>query len=167
MKKLIKLLTVVLLLSTGLVKAQQIVKDPTNDANMGRQIQTSVEQYKTLQKQLDFVKKEAERLKKVNQYLLISGDLNSIKNLYKSCTTTANLVKQKLQKYKNVNTKKTGVKNVTNFLQQANTTINFLNKVLTNGLFSMSDKERIDLIREQKSVLLNVNSKLKSQLGVQ
>ena len=166
MKKLIRTLVLVLL-PYMVMNAQQIVKDPTNDVNMGRQIQTSIEQYKTLQNQLDFVKKVAERLKKVNQYLLISGDLNSIKNLYKSCSTTANLVKQKLQKSKNLETKKSGVKNITTFLTQANTSINFLNKILTNGLFSMSDKERIDLIREQKSVLLNVNAKLKSQLGVQ
>jgi hypothetical protein len=59
-------------------------------------------------------------------------------------------VKNRISEFKTSNYKQNALRNINSSLQSISQTILMLNKVLTSGFFNMSDKERMDFIKDKK-----------------
>lgn len=138
----------------------QTVYDPAAAANMGKQIATSAEQLNQFQKSLEYLKKAEDKLNQVSGYVRNMEDLNEIKEMYAESISMTSKIRAQLPRIKNPNTKILVTSQLTDIVKNLNGSINFITKILSSNFFSMSDKERMELIDEERSKILINRSKL-------
>lgn len=138
----------------------QTVYDPAAAANMGKQIATSAEQLNQFQKSLEYLKKAEDKLNQVSGYVRNMEDLNEIKEMYAESISMTSKIRAQLPSIKNPNTKILVTSQLTDIVKNLNGSINFITKILSSNFFSMSDKERMELIDEERSKILINRSKL-------
>lgn len=143
----------------------QTVYDPAAAANMGKQIATSAEQLNQFQKSLEYLKKAEDKLNQVNGYVRNMKDLNDIKNMYAESISMSQKIRVGIPRMKNVRAQKLMTSNVTNIVTSLNDSINFITKILSSNFFSMTDTERMDLIKKEKSKVFLRKSQLASYLN--
>jgi hypothetical protein len=85
--------------------------------------------------------------------------------MYQESISMASRIRTDVNKIKNVENKTRIVSNVSDVLKSLNTGLTFVNKVLTNDFFKMSDKERLDLLNEERRKVLLKRAKLASFLN--
>lgn len=162
MKKQIFKIAVLLLPVFGY--SQMVVTDPTQAANMSTQIQATTQQIAQLDKSLDYMKKASDAVTKVSGYVRDVNDLSKITKMYKESISKATKIRSNLSNIKDANRRNQVGKDVSTILKNLNESITFINKILSNNFFAMSDKERMDLISaERRKVLIN-KSKLVTYL---
>lgn len=145
------------------VQAQgMIVYDPTNEAKMGTIISNSVEQLSKLEKTVDYMKKAEEKLSRVNGYLQKVEDVQKIIDLQRKSIKEAIRVRDKVLKMKGSQSARQYTKTLSSALSAIKNSISNVNSILTNGYFSMSDKERIDFIRQERSRVFSNYIKVKA-----
>jgi hypothetical protein len=151
MKKQIFKIAVLLLPVFGY--SQMVVTDPTQAANMSTQIQATTQQIVQLDKSLEYMKKASDAVTKVSGYVRDLKELEEIAELYKEAISLSKQARQKLSK-KRPATQKRIADDIINILSTLNQSITFINKIMSNNFFAMSDKERVELLREERSKIL-------------
>lgn len=162
MKNLILKATLVLFPIFGFAQmgVPQTVFDPTAAGNMSEQIATSAKQLTQLEKSLEYLKKAEDKLNNVSGYVRNMKDLNDIRKMYAESISMATKIRASIPNVKNAEQKKNIVSQVTASVSNLNNSINFITKILTSNFFSMTDTERMELIKEERSKILINRSKL-------
>lgn len=142
-----------------------VVFDPTAATNMSTQIANTTQQIGQLEKSLAYMKKASETLDKVNGYVRDVSSVTEITNMYKESVSIASRVRTDAQRIKNPNTRKRVLTNVSQLLTSLTTGVTFVNKILSNDFFKMSDKERLELLNTERRKILIKKSKLTSYLN--
>ena len=138
----------------------QTVFDPTAAGNMTEQIATSGKQLTQLEKSLEYLKKADDKLNQVSGYVRNMQDLNQIKKMYAESISMATKIRGSLPNVKNAGQKQRIISQVTACVTNLNNSISFITKVLSSNFFSMSDSERMELIKAERSKILINRSKL-------
>lgn len=165
MKK--KLFNMALILMPFLGFAQMgasLTFDATQAANMSTQISNTSQQISQLEKSLEYMKKAQETLNKVNGYVRDVSSITEITGMYRESISIATRVKNDAQRIKNPNTRKRVLTNVSQLLNSLSGGVTFVNKVLTNDFFKMTDKERLDLLTTERRKIFIKKSKLSAYL---
>lgn len=165
MKK--KLFNMALILMPFLGFAQMggsVVFDPTQASNMSTQISNTTQQINQLEKSLEYMKKAQETLNKVNGYVRDVSSITEITGMYKQAVSIASRVRTDAQRIKNPNTRKRVLTNVSQLLTSLSNGVNFVNKILTNDFFKMTDKERLDLLNTERRKIFIKKSQLSAYL---
>ena len=157
MKK--QIFKIAVLLLPVLEYSQMVVTDPTQAANMSTQIQATTQQIAQLDKSLEYMKKTSDAVTKVSGYVRDLKELKEISDLYKEAISLSKQARQKLSK-KRPATQKRIADDILSILSTLNQSITFVNKIMANNFFSMSDKERVELLREERSKILMNRSAL-------
>jgi len=148
MMKKIVLIIALLIFSFGY--SQVIVSDPAVQASLGENIKNTVTQIEQFENQLNFMEKAAAKVEKVNSYVRDMAELQQILKMQKESIANSINVKNRISEFKTSNYKQNALRNINSSLQSISQTILMLNKVLTSGFFNMSDKERMDFIKDKK-----------------
>ena len=120
---------------------------------MSTQIQATTQQIVQLDKSLEYMKKASDAVTKVSGYVRDLKELEEIAELYKEAISLSKQARQKLSK-KRPATQKRIADDIINILSTLNQSITFINKIMSNNFFAMSDKERVELLREERSKIL-------------
>lgn len=163
MKKQIFKIAVLLLPVFGY--SQMVVTDPTQAANMSTQIQATTQQIVQLDKSLEYMKKASDAVTKVSGYVRDVNDLTKITKMYKESISNATKIRNNLSKIKDSGRRNEVAKDVSKILESLNGSITFINKILSNNFFAMSDKERMDLITAERRKVLIQKSRLVTYLN--
>ncbi|MCS7375009.1 hypothetical protein, partial [Elizabethkingia anophelis] len=83
-------------------------------------------------------------------YVRDMAELQQILKMQKESIANSINVKNRISEFKTSNYKQNALRNINSSLQSISQTILMLNKVLTSGFFNMSDKERMDFIKDKK-----------------
>jgi cell fate (sporulation/competence/biofilm development) regulator YmcA (YheA/YmcA/DUF963 family) len=116
---------------------------------LGENIKNTVTQIEQFENQLNFMKKAAAKVEKVNSYVRDMAELQQILKMQKESIANSINVKNRISEFKTSNYKQNALRNINSSLQSISQTILMLNKVLTSGFFNMSDKERMDFIKDK------------------
>ncbi|MRM84275.1 hypothetical protein [Riemerella anatipestifer] len=130
--------------------SQTVVYDPTQAANMGTQIQNSATQVAQLDKSLEYMQKASEKLDKVSGYVRDLQDLKEIADMSRESFRIAQQLRANLPKVKSQSRRQLYTKKITQSLKSINESLAFVNKVVSNNFFSMSDKDRMELIKRER-----------------
>lgn len=157
------LVGILLLISSSILKAQMggVVYDPTQAANMGRQIANSSQQVAQLSKTVEYMEKAQEKINQVNGYVRNMSELKNIIELQKQSLISATKVKDKVARIKNPKIRSLMLNDTTQALNGINESIAFVSKILSNGFFSMSDAERMQWIKAQRDKVFSNYQKIK------
>lgn len=139
-----------------------VVYDPTQATNMATQIKNTSTQISQLDKSLELMKKASDKLEKVNGALRDIEELAEIKSLYELTMKYANMIRKDVGKVKSKRRREIIIRKVTNSIGVVQNSLSFVNKVLSSNFFSMSDKDRIDLLAQEKSKILGQKAELLS-----
>lgn len=146
MKKLILLIFVG---SSALCFGQMAVVDAGVNGQLATQLSTSASQLAQLEQSYELIKKTADNVEKVTSYVQSVNDIKSVIDLQKEAVNNINLI------MRNKGSQKGVAKNLTGILQGISRHITNINKVITSGFFTMTDKERLDFFREEKSIIFS------------
>lgn len=138
--------------------------DATNAANMSTQISNTTQQISQLEKSLEYMKKAQETLNKVNGYVRDVSSVTEITGMYKEAVSIASRVRTDAQRIKNPNTRKRVLTNVSQILASLSTGVSFVNKIVSNDFFKMTDKERLDLLSTERRKVFIKKSRLSAYL---
>lgn len=153
MKKQVVKMAMILLPICGF--SQMVVHDPVQEANMAQQITNSSQQVVQMEKSLEYMQKSAEKLNKVNSYLRNLRELKEITELYRECLSLTQQARTNVYKMKDKQIQKMSIDKIARTISEINDGINFINQILSNDFYSMTDKDRIDLIdRERRKILM-------------
>jgi hypothetical protein len=102
--------------------------------------------------QLELLGKMKDKVDKVNSVVGDMQEIRDIVTMQKESIATAVRIKSRLSDFKTNEFKKVALNDISNLpLSTLSRTLQFVQKVLTSNFFSMSDKERMDIIRDQKT----------------
>lgn len=152
MKKQIIKVAMVLLPVCGF--SQMVVHDPVQEANMAQQISNSSQQVVQMEKSLEYMQKSAEKLNKVNSYLRNLQDLEKITRLYKESISLAQKARNNVSKIKGANSQRQAINDIAGIISSLEQGIRFVSQILSNDFYSMTDKDRMDLINKERRKIL-------------
>lgn len=155
MKKLI--LTLCLLVGSYSF-AQMAVVDASANQQIAKQITQSAAQIKQLEKSYSLLKDAQEKYQKVNGYIQQMGQLQNIINMQKQAINNSNKILEKARKGK------FDVSSIKNQLAQISGSIKTVQALLNNGMFNMSDSERITLLENEYNKVKSANAKISVKL---
>lgn len=155
MKKLI--LTLCLLVGSYSF-AQMAVVDVGANQQIAKQITQSAAQIKHLEKSYSLLKDAQEKYQKVNGYIQQMGQLQNIINMQKQAINNSNKILEKARKGK------FDVNGIQNQLAQISGSIKTVQALLNNGMFNMSDSERITLLENEYNKVKSANAKISVKL---
>lgn len=155
MKKLI--LTLCLLVGSYSF-AQMAVVDAGANQQIAKQITQSAAQIKQLEKSYSLLKDAQEKYQKVNGYIQQMGQLKNIINMQKQAINNSNKILEKARKGK------FDVSSIKNQLAQISGSIKTVQALLNNGMFNMSDSERITLLENEYNKVKSANAKISVKL---
>lgn len=155
MKKL--LLTLCLLVGTYSF-AQMAVVDAGANQQIAKQITQSAAQISQLEKSYSLLKDAQEKYQKVNGYIQQMGQLQNIINMQKQAINNSNKILEKARKGK------FDVNGIQNQLAQISGSIKTVQALLNNGMFNMSDSERITLLENEYNKVKSANAKISVKL---
>jgi len=138
--------------------------DATNAANMSTQISNTTQQINQLEKSLEYMKKAQKTLNEVNGYVRDVSSITEITQMYKQAISIASRVRTDAQRIKNPNTRKRVLTNVSQLLTSLSNGVSFVNKILTNDFYKMTDKERLDLLNTERRKVFIKKSQLSAYL---
>ncbi|OPC67976.1 hypothetical protein BAZ12_15625 [Elizabethkingia miricola] len=153
-----KVLIIIGFVGFALAKSQVVVSDPGVQMALEKSIAISnSELTKTISildkqtGQLELLGKMKDKVDKVNSVVGDMQEIRDIVTMQKESIATAVRIKSRLSDFKTNEFKKVALNDISNSLSTLSRTLQFVQKVLTSNFFSMSDKERMDIIRDQKT----------------
>jgi len=152
-------ITYLLLLFTMHIFSQgaMVVTDVSANASLKSQLIASSNQLAQLEKNYDLLKSAEEKYKKVNSIVTSVYKISEIIALQKEAITNVSLVLK--------NTKLTGksrerlFKTLNQTLVSIASRVDMISNVLQGGFFNMTDKERIDTFKQERSSIFILVSK--------
>lgn len=153
-----KLLLTLCLLVGSYSFAQMAVVDASANQQIAKQITQSAAQIKQLEKSYSLLKDAQEKYQKVNGYIQQMGQLQNIINMQKQAINNSNKILEKARKGK------FDVSSIKNQLAQISGSIKTVQALLNNGMFNMSDSERITLLENEYNKVKSANAKISVKL---
>jgi len=145
-----KKIFIFLILTTSLFSsAQMAVTDVGVSMSMTEQIAKSTAQLAQLEKNYELMKKSVDKLEKINNAINGVFDMKEIIELQKEAIENVKLINEKTA-HSNSKYNQESKKNLTKGLEDINKSIQRIINLLKTGYFSMSDKERIDALNQEK-----------------
>ena len=148
-----------LLIFGNILHAQMLVTDTATNASlaaanstMATTLTKATAQLSQLEKSYAIMKKASDKIEKVSSVVQSVNDIKELIKLQDEAITNVKLI-TKHKKSKNT------YNILTNLLQNITKHIGNVNKVLTKGFFSMSDKERTDFFKEEKSIIFGLTAR--------
>lgn len=138
--------------------AQMAVVDAGANQQIAKQITQSAAQIKQLEKSYSLLKDAQEKYQKVNGYIQQMGQLQNIINMQKQAISNSNKILEKARKGK------FDVSGIQNQLAQISGSIKTVQALLNNGMFNMSDSERITLLENEYNKVKSANAKISVKL---
>lgn len=138
--------------------AQMAVVDVGANKQIAKQITQSAAQIKQLEKSYSLLKEAQEKYQKVNGYIQQMGQLQNIINMQKQAINNSNKILEKARKGK------FDVSGIKNQLAQISGSIKTVQALLNNGMFNMSDSERITLLENEYNKVKSANAKISVKL---
>lgn len=153
-----KIVSVFLMIVGSYAFSQIPVTDATANANLGLQLSQSAKQLTQLQNTYKVMKEASDKFKQVNGYVQQMGQLQNIINQQQSAVNNANLILRKARQ------KQMRVPDIQNLLSQIQGSIRTVQAVMQNGMFKMTDAERINImeneLKKSKSASASIRAKL-------
>ncbi|MCY1659313.1 hypothetical protein [Chryseobacterium sp. SL1] len=153
-----KIISVFLMIVCSYAFSQIPVTDATANANLGLQLSQSAKQLTQLQNTYKVMKEASDKFKQVNGYVQQMGQLQNIINQQQSAVNNANLILRKARQ------KQMRVPDIQNLLSQIQGSIRTVQAVMQNGMFKMTDAERINVmeneLKKSKSASASIRAKL-------
>lgn len=145
-------LSLILILVFKIGFSQTPVTDVGANATLTSQLTTSTSQLAQLEQSYELLKEASEKLEEVSNMIKSVNDIEKIISLQKEAINNVSLVVEQKDKV-SVST----LKNLTKNLSSISLNIGLVSKILSNGLFSMTDKDRIDFFDEtRRKILIDV-----------
>lgn len=155
MKRII--LTLFLFIS-GMAFAQIPVTDVAANSNLAIQVSQGSQQLSQLMNSYKVLKEGADKFKQINGYVQQMGQLQNIINQQRSAISNANMVVRKARE-KNIR-----VDDLSGLLNQIQGSIRTVQALLQNGMFKMTDAERINLMEGELKKAKSVNASIRAKL---
>jgi hypothetical protein len=154
MKKLLLLFLLTFALSNY---GQVVTNDTQANITLSSQLLKSAEQLKQLEKNYDLIKKAEEKYEKINSLVSSVSNLKEIISLSNEAYSNVSLVLE------NTNLKGKSrqilIKNLQKLtIKISEKTLN-ISKVVKEGFFTMSDKERMDLFQKERNSIFSLVSR--------
>ncbi|PXW07095.1 hypothetical protein C8D70_12310 [Chryseobacterium sp. CBTAP 102] len=153
-----KIIITALFFATTSIYAQLVVSDPGVETAMAQSIAMSQQQLTKTEnlinkqeEQIRVLKQMKEKVERVNGVLRDMQELRDILKMQKESIKIATSVKGRLSEFSTAEFQKNALNTISVCLNNLTNTLVFIQKLTSNNFFSMTDKERIDLVREQKS----------------
>lgn len=156
--KMKKILFALSLMIGSYTFAQMAVVDAGANHQMAKQITQSAAQIKQLEKSYKLMKDAQEKYRLVNGYVQQMGQLQNIINLQKQAVNNSSKILQKARKGK------FDVSSIGAQLSQISGSIKTVQALLNNGMFNMSDSERITLLENEYDKVKSANAKISVKL---
>lgn len=118
-----------------------------SNKNLTQQLTTAGSQLTQLQKTYEQIEKAAEKIEKVNDAIESAKKVQELISMQKEALGNLEEYVQNVEKMKG----KVDEKKVTGIISNLTNILTDLSKVITNGIFNMTDKERIDYMDKRKS----------------
>lgn len=138
--------------------AQMAVIDAGANQQIAKQVTQSAAQIKQLEKSYSLMKDAQEKYQKVNGYVKQMGQLKNIIMMQKNAINNSNKILDKARKGK------FDVSGIQNQLAQISGSIKTVQALLNNGMFNMSDSERINLLENEYSKVKSADAKISVKL---
>jgi len=138
--------------------AQVAVVDAGANHQMAKQITQSAAQIKQLEKSYQLMKEAQDKYRQVNGYIQQMGQLQNIINLQKQAINNSNKILQKAK------SGKFDISSIGAQLSQISGSIKTVQALLNNGMFNMSDSERITLLENEYNKVKSANAKISVKL---
>ncbi|MFV0331950.1 MAG: hypothetical protein ACK5KL_19335 [Dysgonomonas sp.] len=161
MKTRLYILFFALIISAG-TKAQVVVSDPTmlgeSIKNWGEQIKQAQENFKEFQEQTKFMKEASEAIKKVNKTIQTTKRIQTLLEQQKAIAEFLyNEVNSAESKSVNYEATTAYVRRLNSLQQQLLTNTSYITELLSDGIFNLSDGERLrelNQITDENSMLI-------------
>ena len=148
MKNLITILAITIL---SWSYGQMAVVDAGVNASLSSQLATSSNQLLQLEKSYKVLQEASDKIDKVSSMVKSVNDIGEIVTLQKEAISNITFIMSKTKK-ENGSTAIT--KNLSKTLATITGQLNSINKTLSSGFFSMTDKDRIDYFENSRSIIL-------------
>lgn len=122
-------------------------KATISNQNLAQQLSTAGSQLTQLQRTYEQIQKAAEKIEKVNNAIDSAKKVEELISMQKEALDNLEDYIESVQKMKG----KVDEKKVTGIITNLTNILTDLSKVITNGIFNMTDKERIDYMDKRKS----------------
>ena len=139
----------------------QITYDPTQAGNMSSQLTASSKQLAETQKTLNYMRQTQEALNKVSGFVQGLDEAEGVISNYKEALGYANRIPTKLSKYSDVNARKSVTKSVVSSINAINSSLQLVQRLMSDGSSKMNDYERTQLIKEEYTKSKLMKNKLK------
>ncbi|CAH8295979.1 hypothetical protein EV196_11321 [Mariniflexile fucanivorans] len=128
---------------------QMAVTDVTANETLATQLTTSTNQLAQLEKSYQVLKEAEEKYQKINSIVTSVYKIGEIIELQREAIENINIVRNNKKSADNPNL----LENMNHILLSINQRVNTISNVLKEGFFNMSDKERIDMFKSERSAI--------------
>lgn len=145
-------ITSLLLVLAGISYGQvpTVTFDPTQAENMAQSITASLEQLEKLEKITKYYEVAQDNVEKVNKMILKLDEIKEITEMHQYILEYAPKIKNYISGIKNPLEKKNSLNSLAKVLKLAHKATSELILITSDNYLKMTDKERIDYIKEKK-----------------
>lgn len=134
--------------STGAQLTALNANTTMGNSTLASQLSTAGNQLTQMEKSYEQLKKSAEKIEKVSNVVKSINNMEDIISLQKQAISNVKAI------IKNSKVNKNTIDNLNSTLVSISANVNIINKLLTNGLFNMTDKERTDFFDGKRQMIL-------------
>lgn len=140
-----------MLIGNGMAKAQFIVNDPLNYAQIGLVIDEGMKQTKALKSSLDLMKSAKESVDKVSSLVKALEDVDRIASLSEGMLSNSAALVSRLKKLDGLSASQLNraLSECLNYNTRITRSVIMLTDLLTDNRYKVNDYERISLFKEQ------------------
>ena len=135
--------------------------DFTQALNMSESINAGLEQLDQLDKMIDYYQKVEDKIQKVNRVILRLNRLKEIIIDQKYIFGAIGDAKKFIMSIEDYNKKRMYVNKLRNILRETQEATNELSQITKDNFLNLSDKERLDLIEKNESIINYNKTRLK------
>ncbi|NJM78997.1 MAG: hypothetical protein HC854_04035 [Flavobacterium sp.] len=145
-------ITLLIILIYNIGYTQLAVVDAGVNTTLASQLTNSTSQLAQLQKSYELLKEASEKVEKVSNMIKSINDMGEIISLQKEAISNVNLILNQ-----DINVSTSTLKKLNTALGSISLNIGLVSKILSNGLFTMTDKDRIDFFEDtRRKILIDV-----------
>lgn len=120
----------------------------TSNSTLASQLTTAGNQLTQMQRSYELLQKSAEKIEKVSNVVKSINNMDEIISLQEQAISNVKTI------MKNPKATTGTLNNLNNALVSISANVNIISKLLSNGLFNMTDKERTDFFEDKRQRIL-------------
>lgn len=138
-----------------------LVFDPTVAAKIIETIDTGLDQLEEIERMANYYEEARDKLKIVNKAVSEIKDIKKIVQSSKEIMEGANRAKNAIEKIADPKSRQKNTKYLLNIIRNTKEANDELRKILKENYLELSDKERMDLIKEQEKVIKDNKARMR------